>query len=355
MKNDVAKVLGLIVLVLGMTTLITLGAGCKRQNTALGQPSTANKFVLKAVQVKNAPVVDGEIDDVWAKASEVTVPLKGQKEVEPREITFKAIYTSDSIYLLARYKDSTPLKVNQQWQFDGNKWQKGSYDDTLLLLWNISNSIVGFNDKGFDVINGKPSPSEDVYTFKIVQTDSERGDDFSRQKGDVWSWCMVPEYYYRAGDFVFTLDSSTPGKPKEIKVKHDYFEHKPWFKNSVTVNGEEKPKYMLKPGVKQTPWPYLDEVVEITDYSIFKKGDTLPPLIMNRGVTWGGSKDDVQGKGKWTNGIWTVEFGRKLNTGHDDDIQFKVDGEYLYTFAAMIRDDSKGYVYSLPITLEASR
>ncbi len=35
-----------------------------------------------------------------------------------------------------------------------------------------------------------------------------------------------------------------------------------------------------------------------------------------------GSRADVQAKGVWQDGTWTIEFRRKLNTGHIDDVQF---------------------------------
>jgi len=36
-----------------------------------------------------------------------------------------------------------------------------------------------------------------------------------------------------------------------------------------------------------------------------------------------GSIADVQARGRWQAGVWTVEFSRKLNTGHKDDAVFK--------------------------------
>jgi len=44
----------------------------------------------------------------------------------------------------------------------------------------------------------------------------------------------------------------------------------------------------------------------------------------------GPSWSDIQAVGNWQNGIWTVEFARKLNTGHADDIQFDTAKEYYF-------------------------
>ena len=35
-----------------------------------------------------------------------------------------------------------------------------------------------------------------------------------------------------------------------------------------------------------------------------------------------GSASDVRAKGQWADGWWTVEFARRLDTGHDDDTSF---------------------------------
>jgi hypothetical protein len=41
-----------------------------------------------------------------------------------------------------------------------------------------------------------------------------------------------------------------------------------------------------------------------------------------------GSRADVRAKGVWRDGIWTVEFSRKLATNNLDDIQFNVGQVY---------------------------
>ena len=46
-----------------------------------------------------------------------------------------------------------------------------------------------------------------------------------------------------------------------------------------------------------------------------------------------GSRADVRAKGVWSNGQWTIEFARKLNTGHDDDVAFTPGDIYLFGVA----------------------
>ncbi len=48
--------------------------------------------------------------------------------------------------------------------------------------------------------------------------------------------------------------------------------------------------------------------------------DTMPKYMLNKGVS--GSVADVQAKGVWKDGQWTLELQRKLDTGHVDDVAF---------------------------------
>lgn len=43
-----------------------------------------------------------------------------------------------------------------------------------------------------------------------------------------------------------------------------------------------------------------------------------------------GSRADVRAKGLWNNGLWTIEFSRKLRTGHPDDLAFELGRSYLF-------------------------
>jgi hypothetical protein len=112
-------------------------------------------------------------------------------------------------------------------------------------------------------------------------------------------------------------------------------------------NGSDKPVYRLKDGlaVDQVPYPAQDQLVPITDYSVYKKGDRLPYFIVSKatladGIVYGGSRDDIKVGGGWIDGKWAIELSRKLNTGNKDDIQFNAAGGNAYTFAFGIRGKS---------------
>ncbi|UCD35530.1 MAG: hypothetical protein JSU90_01485, partial [Nitrospiraceae bacterium] len=56
-------------------------------------------------------------------------------------------------------------------------------------------------------------------------------------------------------------------------------------------------------------------------------GDVVPRFTH---VTPSGSAGDVQAKGQWKDGMWTIEFSRALNTGNTDDVAFNPDKAYQF-------------------------
>ncbi len=55
----------------------------------------------------------------------------------------------------------------------------------------------------------------------------------------------------------------------------------------------------------------------------------LPGYVLSAPA--GSSWNDIGAKGAWDNSMWTVEFSRKLDTGHTDDAQFKdLKGTYIF-------------------------
>ncbi len=78
--------------------------------------------------------------------------------------------------------------------------------------------------------------------------------------------------------------------------------------------------------------------------SLIRKGDSGTPAykseipvkydsdIVHRFISQAptGSRADIKAKGKWKNGIWTIEFGRALDTGNSDDIRFELNNNYQF-------------------------
>lgn len=346
----------LSVLTLIVVVILYFGAALDRSALQLKLLSKATKTITAYRMDKEAGVVrvDGVGGErIWEEAKETEIKLTSREGAEPKSVRIKAVYSDDTIYILAKYKDTTPLKLGEVWKYDGTQWKKGPRDDTLALVFNIDDSMPAFAANGFSVMDSPMTKEKDIFDFTYTESDKKMTDS---ERLDIWGWCGLPEFYGRGDDMVMKRDPVSDIdnlKSPMLTVQHD--EHpnvKPWISNVAIVDGKESPRYKYKAGydVKNKPRPYMDEVEEITDNSMFAAGDTAPYVIGIRNAIWGGSKDDILAKGTHPGDIWTVEMGRRLDTGHDDDILLKEGGSY--TLVVVIRDDGKGYSISAPITLQ---
>ena len=70
----------------------------------------------------------------------------------------------------------------------------------------------------------------------------------------------------------------------------------------------------------------------------WKKGDVLPGRLLSTAVK-GSAGDNTSAKGVWKDGVWTLEWARKLNTGHPEDDKIMKEGG-VYTIGLAIHDDN---------------
>ena len=84
----------------------------------------------------------------------------------------------------------------------------------------------------------------------------------------------------------------------------------------------------------------------------FKKGDILPGRLLTA-QTKGSAGDNDYAKGNWNNGVYSLVFRRKLDTGNpQDDKILKVGG--VYTIGLAVHDDNvttRFHHVSFPLTL----
>jgi len=71
----------------------------------------------------------------------------------------------------------------------------------------------------------------------------------------------------------------------------------------------------------------------------WKEGDVLPGRLLSRADAEGSAADNGQVASEWKDGVYTVVWTRKLNTGHPEDDKIIEDGK-AYTFGFAVHDDS---------------
>ena len=286
-----------------------------------GQADTAEKLTLTAAKAATAP--SGLTDAVWGDATAVEVPFEGKERFAGKKasVTAKAVYTDDSIFFLFTWKDAAKSVAKDLWEFDGQKWahQKGN-EDRIALLFEIDR-INNFATKGCAVTCHVPQGK--------TAKDGKFGTASDAEKGDLWHWKSArSDPYDVADDTYLAAAGEKTGRKNDAGKGGD--------KSNRTEDGS-KPMYMLAPGKSLNPDGILmaEDAVEITDYSIFKAGDTLTDRLP---VKPEGSRGDIAAVSEYANGTWTLMLSRKLDTGHDDDTAFNPQKKY--SFAMALFDDS---------------
>ncbi len=295
---------------------------------------------LTAVKVGAAPVLDGKVDAAWKKAKEIKIPVTGGANLPGgnTEVTLKAVYTDTDIFFLAQWRDKTQSLQRFPWkkQADGSWTQlkdpndKGGdsnkyYEDKFAMLWNIN--MAGFESAGCMVACHAGEPGK-AFGNKYAANPGERG--------DLWHWKSIRTGPVGQIDDQY-LDSTRYDKDKspEAGRKSDPKTGGGYSDNiNETKNG---PKWAAKGNKPAPPYWILDSEKEAVDASKYKAGDEVAGIVI---AALTGDRGDISAKSSWSNGVWTLEFSRKLKTGGQYDVQFD-DLSKSYAFGVAVFDDAQ--------------
>ncbi len=360
MKKHLAKILGLTVLSLA---IVTGCAGTKTTPTPAPNPApVADAKTLTAVKTTAAPTLDGKASEAfWASAPEMKVTLSnggalqggtGGKFVDGKtEVSMKATYDAENIYMLLQYKDPTDSKARGPWILEGGKLVKKPYtelyEDKLAINWNINNSVKDFNDAGCTV-------TCHAATDKDGKAVTKHWTNAENETLDMWHWKYVRQNSLFGPDkpglmhdqFMDSVKYDPADDTKKGAGRHSDPGDKEYVDNMT--DDKSAPKLVLD-GEALNGNPYvivdgLDKSKPFTaDYiKTMKEGDFIPALIAKQ-IT--GDPADIKAKGKWENGVWTLEISRKLKTSSDKDVQFD-DLAKTYSFGVAAFDNSQiGHAY----------
>ncbi len=310
---------------------------------------TAPAGALAAVPVDAAPVLDGVADDaVWADAQAISIPVAGGFNNFGTDVSLKAVYTADEVYFLMTYADPTESWFRSPWQKqDDGTWKqikdpndKGGdnnlyYEDKFAFIWPINDSIATFQTAGCFVVC-HAGENSDVKPFGNKYTASEG------ELGDIWHWKSIRNLG-QLDDQYLDWTRFDPAKAREAGRKSDPKESGGYADNfatqpdpndaSKTVADKTKPGFSSPATdlVTGAPGYILDGEKVPFDDTQFKPGDYIPAIVKSTIV---GDRGDITAGWKWENGVWTIEFGRKLVTGSEFDVQFDdLGGAYYFGVA----------------------
>ena len=241
--------------------------------TGISSPGFGSQEI-PAIHVTAPPVIDGEATDaVWQNVQEI----KTYDKTADLTITLKAVYTDAEIFLLINFPDPDESRTHKSWIWDSGRelYTVGNdREDVFVIKWGITPGTTDLS------INADNPYQADIWYWKACRTD---GIGFADDKLHTYS----------------EKENSDATK---------------------TVSRSGKTMYLLRTGDTGT------SAYSTTLQSEYE-GDILPRFRVNQPT---GSRGDVRAKGRWDKGFWTIEFGRKFQTGNEDDVQFNTTQKFLF-------------------------
>ena len=332
-------------------------------------------------------------------------PIKGKQAVI--DLAVQAAHDADNLYYRLQWKTKNPYpgSAHPHWQYDGKAWkglgwprlhkkvwgdnQPAIYEDRLSMMID-DGSVPMFKEQGCwltchdgardmqklaktaDVkahpLLGKVLKKKDVRKYlPASRTDTKLTWNKTKSKEEIAK-------IKAAGGFVDLMHwrghrSNTVGMADDGYVlEYRLFDS---GKKMFSKNWDKKakqPKYMFdakKVGFKSRTLDQIRDTsqppavipeqnaVKFDPKAGWKKGDMVPAYYVTRAGAKGSAADNSDAKGTWKDGVWTVLWTRKLDTGHpEDDKIMKVGG--VYTFGFAVHDDNittRGHHVSWPMSV----
>ncbi len=298
---------------------------------------------MTSILVDEAPTLDGVADEAyWEDAQPVEVLVRRGANSGESTVFIKSVYTEDSVYFLVTWDDPTESYLRAPWEMqedgtwmqlrdpddlggDNNVW----YEDKFSFIWPIDPGITEFEEDGCFVACHE-GENEDVKPYGNKYTVEEG------EMGDIWHWKSVRNLNQVHDQY---LDSTEYSEDTRSAGRHSDPSEEGGYTNNVAEDGSQ-PLYML-PGDDfardGSPGYILESEAVPFDPSLFEPGDLVPGIYKSEFVGDGG---DIAAGWIYEDGMWTLEFGRLLDTGSEFDVQF-TDMSSVYWFGVAVFDNAQ--------------
>lgn len=360
---------------------------CTKDDQLLDVPTTTvnNSTDLVSINVAAPPTIDGTVDAMWTNSPKLQftteVPevtgdvFRGYTGNIIPSATLRSAYDASNIYFLVEWADPTQSGQRLPWYFDPaiKRWaqeigtytfsatgavtRNSFYEDKIAFLWNINNSVTGWNTATCYKSCHTGLPAADLSSRHFTN--------YPTEKIDMWHWKSIrggvnggfqmhDQYQdntypngrkgdpgvdiYQNNTQNLTITGSSPAVavtvPKYvIPSKSNYG----WIMNTEVTSGVAKTVTAVDANGVLT----LSDATTIdpnvgTDYQRVGAGvgpKAIPGLTLNDGYT--GSAGDISCKATYTAGIgWTMEIKRALKTADSIyDVDFSSLSDQYFGFA----------------------
>jgi len=332
-------------------------------------------------------------------------PVPGKQAVI--DLAVQAAHDADNLYLRFQWKTKNPFPgtAHPHWRYDGKAWkgmgwpqlhkkvwdegQPAIYEDRLSMMID-DGSVPMFKEQGcwltchdgmrdMQDLAQKDDVKAHPYLGKVLHKKDVRKYLPSSRTDDDLSWDKTKSAeelakIKAAGGFVDLMHwrghRSNPVNMADdgYVLQYRLFDD---GKKMFSKNWDKKakqPKYMFdetKVGFKSRTLDQIRDTsqppsvipeknaVAFDSNAGWKEGDMVPAYYVTRTGAKGSAADNNNAVGIWKDGVWTVLWTRKLDTGHPaDDKIMKVGG--VYTFGFAVHDDNittRGHHVSWPMSV----
>jgi len=238
-------------------------------------------------------VVDGKAREaLWQRAPETRVPAGG------KTVRLRAFRDAERIYLLTMWEDGA-VDRNRVWKLgDGKRWERRRGEDGLSIAWAPGGLAAAFREQGCTLFCHEGAHRRDEGEGVL----------------DVWYWgAQRTNPLFQADDLALRFGPEQTlrgdGQPAEAgNLLNESVEfHGPgWC--PVRPNAAT-PRELFVRNAQRLP---RERLLALSS----TEGWEIPYDLLRE---FGGSRGDVAARGDHYGGVWTVEWSRRLATGHPDD------------------------------------
>jgi hypothetical protein len=277
--------------------------------------------------------LDGDMSEaVWDNADSVVMTNIGSSGVD---VTVYSKQNGTHFFLFASWTDSTMDNIRKQWEFNSTHWENNGFnEDRITFFW--SNSSI--------------SPRCGHYVSSPNVT--------AGFQGDVWHWKATrsdpagwadDKYFDGTGRH---SDAKTSGGYKDNSVVAQMISMGNTSGEITSVLNNNSAVSAFKAG----DLPYWDASGSVITWVSGANTTVLTDIIGGQPTTLPtGSRGDVMVGSNYGSGQWSVEYVRKLDTGHlNDDVMFAEGSTYMFAVAVHNKSGDAAHFTAKEFTLEVS-
>lgn len=366
-----------------MSTLVLMlgyAISCTKEDQVIETETPVNSSTdLVSIKVTTAPTIDGTIETLWDNSPilefstavpEVTGDVfRGYAGNIIPWVKMRSAYDNENIYFLVQWADPTQSLKRSPWYFNPTtkRWaqESGTYDftlnpirppfyeDKMAFLWNINNSVSGWNSGTCYKSCHTGLPAADLSSRHFTN--------YPTEKIDMWHWKSVRGGVNAGSQIHDQYQNNAYPNGRKSDPGVDVYQNNTQTLTQPGIGSVSVPKYVI-PGKSDYGWIMNAEVtagtaklvtavdangvLTLSDASTIDPNvgtdyqrigtnvgpKAIPGLTLNDSYT--GSMGDIPCKAVWSNGSWTMEFKRALKTADADfDIDFTSLTDQYFGFA----------------------